>query len=341
MRAIESSLGYELPDVLSTYLAIAACFSYNLVPNNRSALGSPHTYVTGGSVDATIYGKFVFGDPVLIPNKETHTSTNREEPRASEGMFLGHLYGQVGSAYFLIFPATSKANVQIRAVESVRTMIPTTTYMENVRALRPTGTVVPMSTDDELYRVMTSKDFADYVAQARVTGPKPQKGGGERLRFAKDLIQPDPVVMHKPTPTPAVAAEVVEPSPAADEVPTAVEQDPTGLSPDVEPEPEPVGPAPLAQPVGPAPLRSTRANKGGRKTPRFYYAEATDAEDPEGKVDFFDTSHAALIASLSEELVKYGEAGMKALSKEAQQLSKYDRTLSPTTDLPQLPFFPL
>ena len=319
MRAIESRLGYELPDVLSTYLAIAACFSYNLVPNNRSALGSPHTYVTGGSVDAMIYGKFVFGDAVLIPTKETHTSTNREEARASEGMFLGHLYGQVGSAYFLTFPASSKANVQIRAVESVRTMIPTTTYMESVRALRPTGTVVPMRTDDELYRVVTAKDFADYVAQARVAGSKPHKGGGERLRFAKNLIQPDPVVMHEPAPV--GVAEVAEPAPAeVEEVPTdnPAEQDPTGLSPHQAESPHQVEPD--QEPADPAPLRSVRANKGGRKTPLFYYAESAATEDPEGKVDFFDTSHVALIASLSEELVKYGEAGMKALSKEAQQL---------------------
>ena len=317
MRAIESRLGYELPDVLSTYLAIAACFSYNLVPNNRSALGSPHTYVTGGSVDATIYGKFVFGDPVLIPSKETHTSTNREEARASEGMFLGHLYGQVGSAYFLTFPATSKANVQIRAVESVRTMIPTTTYMESIRALRPIGTVVPMSTDDELYRVVTAKDFADYVAQARILSTKPHKGGGERLRFAKNIVQPDPVVMHEPVrAVTEETEEVAEPAPAeVEEVHTdnsAREQDSTGLSPD------PVGVT--KEPADPAPLRSGRANKGGRKTPRFYYAEATNAKDSEVKVNFFDTSHVALIASLSEELVKYGEAGMKALSKEAQQL---------------------
>ena len=60
-RASESHPGYDLPDVLASYLAIVACFSYDLVPNNRTTLGSPHTYVTGNNVDAKLYWKLTFG----------------------------------------------------------------------------------------------------------------------------------------------------------------------------------------------------------------------------------------------------------------------------------------
>jgi hypothetical protein len=56
-------------------------------------------------------------------------------------------------------------------VESARAMVPTTAHMESIRALRPIGTVVPMTVEDELHRVMAAKDFSEYVLQCRADKP--------------------------------------------------------------------------------------------------------------------------------------------------------------------------
>lgn len=191
MRAMEADLGFALPDVLAPYLAIAATFMGNLVPNVRTPLSSPHMLVTGERVDMAIYAKFVFGQAVLIPTKEAPTATNRSIAKATEGMFLGHLFGSPGSAYFLLFPASSKADIQVRAVQAVREMKVTTTYVEGLNNLRPQGTIVPMSVEDDMNRVTTAADFAKMVQESRAltskgTTRKPSKGGGGTGESATD-----------------------------------------------------------------------------------------------------------------------------------------------------------
>lgn len=173
MRAIEADLGFDIPDTLSSYLAIAAIFCSNLVPNTRTPFSSPHTLVTGERVDVAIYGKFIFGQPVIIPTKDAPTPTNRDEHKATEGVFLGHLFGATGSAYFLLLPANSKADVQVRAVASARAMgAVTDTYRQGLANLRAFGTVIPMSVEDELNRVVTSADFAAMVKESRALTSK-------------------------------------------------------------------------------------------------------------------------------------------------------------------------
>jgi hypothetical protein len=208
MRTIEAGLGFPLPDILSPYLAIAATFMGNLVPNVRTPLSSPHILVTGERVDLALYAKFAFGQPVLIPTKDAPTATNRGEAKATEAMFLGHLFGSLGSGYFLCFPAFSKADIQVRAVQAAREMPMTQTVVDSLSNLRPIGVVVAMEVADDLNRVTTSADYAAMVqesravqrAQAQLKG-RPSKGGGG-VAFEKQLVQPDPVIMHVPPPRP-------------------------------------------------------------------------------------------------------------------------------------------
>jgi hypothetical protein len=306
MRAIESHMGFVLPNVLVSYLAIAACFSYNLAPNNRSALGSPHTYVTGEKVDAQTYGKFLFGEAVLIPPKEAHTTTNRDEPRATEGMFLGHLFGMPGSGYFLTFPASSKASVQIRSVASARAMTPTTAYMENINGLWPAGTVVPMSVEDELHRVITADDFKKMVAESRAASSKSHKGVGsaggvkQSMRFAEVLVDPTP------EPVPEIAPMLDVPLPDA-VMPITVEQTPSPPSTVEQEQTEPPH------------RRSARANKGVPYKPVNLAVRDEDTE-----LYLFDVSRHALVASIGDELAQFGKPGEVALTKEVQQLLDLD-----------------
>lgn len=316
MRAIEADLGYDIPDTLSSYLAIAAIFFSNLVPNTRTPFSSPHTLVTGERVDVAIYGKFIFGQPVLIPTKDAPTPTNRDEHKATEGIFLGHLFGATGSAYFLLLPASSKADVQVRAVASARAMgVVTDTYRQGLANLRAFGTVIPMSVEDELNRVVTSADFAAMVKESRAltskgkARAKPLQGGGV-LSFAKQIVQPEPAVMSvpeklvkEPVPVP-LAAPLPVPVSVPVPVPVAVLEPATTSVAALPAAPVVV---PVATPSGP-PLRV-----GARYSTSIYRANVAD-------LSVVDVSHTALLATLSEELDQYGPAGEAALMLEAKQM---------------------
>lgn len=323
MRAMEADLGFVLPDVLAPYLAIAATFMGNLVPNVRTPLSSPHMLVTGERVDMAIYAKFVFGQAVLIPTKEAPTATNRSIAKATEGMFLGHLFGSPGSAYFLLFPASSKADIQVRAVQAVREMKVTTTYVEGLNNLRPQGTIVPMSVEDDMNRVTTAADFAKMVQESRAltskgTTRKPSKGGGAPANPPPTLGFTTPIIMAEP-------AQMHVPPPRADPADVAVNLLPPAA--DVVPPPEVIvqPPAPAVAAAVPA---APKHSYGTRRSPGLEHIALMAQRTT---VSVLDLTHTALLATLSEELDQYGPAGEAALMLEAKQM--HDLKVFEGTDL--------
>ncbi len=79
---------------------ITACPNVNF-PYILASTVSPHLRYWRDCWCQDVWQVYIWTSRDHTP-KEAHTSTNRDEPRATEGMFLGHLYGTPGSGYFLL-----------------------------------------------------------------------------------------------------------------------------------------------------------------------------------------------------------------------------------------------
>ena len=99
MRAMESSMAFQLPMNLSIYLLKCANNLLNVVPTTRTGNRSPYTVMYEERPKPS---SLPFGQTVMVTDPTPHSSYNNREARANAAIYLGMSETSSTSGYFLM-----------------------------------------------------------------------------------------------------------------------------------------------------------------------------------------------------------------------------------------------